>query len=213
MALLVYSSDRNRSRINSKDRLVSTNVTAAATDAALLQRIARKDESAVGELYDKYATYLYTLILHVVRVEEEAEDSLQEVFVRIWEKATTYNESLGAPVVWMTRIARNLAIDKLRSKLGHLRKLEVDIAVHGELRSLDPGADPEQATILSVRRNKIVEALRFLPAEQRTLIEHAYFQGFTQSELAEKFRLPLGTVKTRMRTGMSTLRRHLEGLV
>lgn len=192
---------------------MGTHVTAAETDAQLLQRIARKDEAAVGELYDRYSTYLYTLILHIVRAETEAEDSLQEVFMRVWEKAKTYDESLGAPVVWMTRIARNLAIDKLRSKLGHLRKLEVDIAVHSELRSDDSTADPEASTILAVRRDKVLEALRLLPEEQRVLIEYAYFRGFTQTELAQHLQLPLGTVKTRIRTGMHALRKHLEGVV
>lgn len=213
MTLLVYSSDENRARKSSRDHRVSTKVSASSTDALLLQRIARKDESAVGELYDRYSAYLYSLILHIVRVDGEAEDSLQEVFMRVWDKAATYNETLGAPAVWLTRIARNLAIDKLRSKLGHLRKLEVDITHHEELSSQDPADDPEQATIFSTRREKVIGALLLLPAEQRTLIEHAYFQGFTQSELADHFQLPLGTVKTRIRSGMNTLRRHLEGVV
>ncbi len=192
---------------------MNTQAVASASDAALLARIAKKEQSAVGELYDRHSSYLYTLIVRIVRDVGEAEDTLQEVFLRVWDKAQQYNQSIGAPMVWMTRIARNLAIDKLRSKLGQARKTEVDLDAHEELSSSERSSNPEFATVLSEQAAFVSNAMSSLPKEQRILIEFAYFQGYTQSELAEHFRLPLGTVKTRMRTGMMALRRQLEHVV
>jgi RNA polymerase sigma-70 factor (ECF subfamily) len=192
---------------------LSTQPVSTQSDVALLARIARRDQAAVGELYDKHSTFLYTLIFRIVRERAEAEDTLQEVFLRLWDKAEQYNEALGAPMVWMTRIARNLSIDKLRSKLGQARKAEDDLDLHDELSSDERSSSPEVATALSQQQAFVANAMSSLPKEQRILIELAYFQGYTQSELAEHFRLPLGTVKTRMRTGMMSLRRQLEHIV
>lgn len=188
---------------------MSTNVIAAATDVSLLRRIAKRDQLAVGELYDRHASYLYTLLLRILREASEAEDTLQEVFLRVWDKAESYNESLGNPLVWLTRVARNLAIDRLRSRLGQARRVEEDIDSHIDLQS-DSGSNPEHLADRSQRQEYVARALSSLPKEQRLLIEHAYFGGYTQSELAAHFKLPLGTVKTRIRSGMMELRRQLE---
>ncbi len=189
---------------------VSTNVIAAATDISLLNRIAKRDQLAVGELYDRHAGYLYTFILRILRETAEAEDTLQEVFLRVWDKAESYNESLGNPLVWLTRIARNLAIDRLRSRLGQARRTEEDITTHAHLQSDEHSSSPEHFTELSQQQEFVVRALSNLPTEQRVLIDYAYFHGYTQSELAAHFKLPLGTVKTRIRSGMMELRRQLE---
>lgn len=208
---LIYSlAPNNNLQPRVEHRSSNTQTMTTASDVGLLARIAKREQAAVGELYDKHSSLLFTLILRIVRNRAEAEDTLQEVFLRVWEKAEQYNEMLGAPIVWMTRIARNLSIDKLRSKLGQARKAEDNLDLHEELRSDDRASNPEFATALSQERTFVVNAMSSLPKEQRILIELAYFQGYTQSELAEHFRLPLGTVKTRMRTGMIALRRHLE---
>jgi len=112
-----------------------------------------------------------------VRDSGEAEDVLQEVFLRLWEKAETYDPVLGSPMAWLVRIARNRAIDRVRA------------------------------------RRALRDALARLTREQRVLIEHAFFLGYTQSELAARFKLPLGTVKTRIRTGMLAMREQLQRLV
>jgi len=181
------------------------------TDIALLHRVAAKDSSALSDLYDRYSSLLFTILIRIVRNEKEAEDLLQEIFVRVWEKAGSFNETLGPPSVWLSRIARNLAIDRLRSGIFRTREKEEDLDNHFQLQ--DGGDGPDQAAIQSQQRTEVAEALAALPPEQRELIECAYFQGYTQSELAEHFGIPLGTVKTRIRAGMSALRTRLHHLV
>lgn len=208
----LYSTELQHTTRTPVNESTSSNSTTLETDVELLRRIVQREEAAVGFLYDRHASHLYALLLRILKEQSEAEDALQEVFLRVWDRAGTYNEKLGSPSVWLTRIARNLAIDRLRSKLGHVRSVEDDLERHAELPADEAAANPEDATIRSQQRAYIGAALSMLPQEQRVLIESAYFQGFTQSELAERFHLPLGTVKTRIRTGMITLRRELERL-
>jgi RNA polymerase sigma-70 factor (ECF subfamily) len=175
----------------------------ARADIALLNRVIARDGRAIGELYDRHSRLLYGLILRILRDRGEAEEVLQEVFVQVWTRADTYNVELGAPIAWLVRIARNRAIDQLRTNSVRARTLEAT--------PLPPPVEtPETRAVMSEQQRAVARALDTLPSEQRELIEHAYFQGLTQSELAERFHLPLGTVKTRVRTGMMTLRRELQ---
>jgi RNA polymerase sigma-70 factor (ECF subfamily) len=175
-------------------------------DIGLLNRVVARDSSAVGELYDRHSRLLYGLILRILRDRGESEEVLQEVFVQVWTRAETYNVALGAPAAWLVRIARNRAIDRLRANSVRARTVEATPLP-------PPVATPEACAALTERQRAVVRALEALPPEQRQLIELAYFEGLTQSELAERFGLPLGTVKTRVRTGMMTLRRELQGLI
>jgi len=171
-------------------------------EIAILDRIIARDERAVAELYDRHNRLLYGLILRILRDRSEAEEVLQEVFVLVWTRAETYNVALGSPAAWLVRIARNRAIDRLRSNAVRLRAVEA--------APLPDAADsPETRAAESEQQRVVQRALDGLPPEQRVLIEQAYFLGLTQSELAERFRLPLGTVKTRIRTGMMALREQL----
>jgi RNA polymerase sigma-70 factor (ECF subfamily) len=175
------------------------------TDITLLDRIIARDERAVAELYDAHSRLLYGLVMRILRDRSEAEEVLQEVFVQVWTRAETYNVALGSPAAWLVRIARNRAIDRLRANAVRLRAVE-----------LAPVADavetPEARAAVTEQQRAVARALDTLPPDQRVLIEQAYFMGLTQSELAERFKLPLGTVKTRIRTGMIALRRHLSQL-
>jgi RNA polymerase sigma-70 factor (ECF subfamily) len=171
-------------------------------DIALLERIVARDERAVADLYDRHSRLLYGLILRILRDRGEAEEVLQEVFVLVWTRAETYNIALGSPAAWLVRVARNRSIDRLRSNAVRLRAVEAAPLP-------DAAASPETHAVDSERQRVVKRALDTLPAEQRVLIEQAYFLGLTQSELAERFQLPLGTVKTRIRTGMLTLREQL----
>jgi RNA polymerase sigma-70 factor, ECF subfamily len=171
-------------------------------DIALIDRIVARDESAVGDLYDRHSRLLFGLILRILRDRSEAEEVLQEVFVLVWTRAETYNVALGSPAAWLVRIARNRAIDRLRANAVRLRAVEAAPEPAAE-------ASPESTATLSEQQRAVARALDALPPEQRLLIEQAYFLGLTQSELAEKFKLPLGTVKTRIRTGMQALRQQL----
>lgn len=173
-----------------------------AADVALIRRIVARDERAVGELYDRHNRLLFGLILRILRDRSEAEEVLQEVFLQVWNRAETYNVGLGSPAGWLVRIARNRAIDRLRANAVRLRAL--DAAPPPE-----DAASPETSAALSEQQRALARALATLPTDQRTLIEQAYFLGLTQSELAERLRIPLGTVKTRIRSGMLALREHL----
>jgi RNA polymerase sigma-70 factor (ECF subfamily) len=184
----------------------------ATADVALLTRIAGRDAAALGELYDRHSRLLFSLIVRVLRDRGESEDALQEVFVRVWDHADSYSPTLGAPSAWLVRIARNRAIDRLRT-----RQVRANVAASTDeapaAADPTPAGNPEQLARTAEHRRAIVAAMDELPLEQRTLIDAAYFDGFTQSELAERFNLPLGTVKTRIRTAMQALRKTLAPLV
>jgi RNA polymerase sigma-70 factor (ECF subfamily) len=173
-----------------------------SADIALIDRIVARDETAVGALYDRHNRLLFGLILRIIRDRSEAEEILQEVFVLVWTRAETYNVSLGPPAAWLVRIARNRAIDRLRANSVRVRAVE-------SAPEPPPSENPESQASASEQQRTVARALESLPADQRVLIEQAYFLGLTQSELAERFKLPLGTVKTRIRTGMLALRERL----
>ena len=172
-------------------------------DITLIERIVSRDASAVGDLYDRHSGPLYGLILRILRNRSEAEDVLQEVFVAVWNRAETYDVGVGSPAAWLVRIARNRAIDRLRSNAARVRAVE---SVPFDLQASD---NPETDAWLGEQQRAVARALDAIPREQRDLIEEAYYLGLTQSELAERHKLPLGTVKTRIRTGLLTLRQHL----
>ena len=166
----------------------------------MIERVAAHDERAVGELYDRHSRLLYSLILRILRDAGEAEDVLQEVFVALWTRVHTYDRALGSPVAWLVRIARNRAIDRLRASGVRVRAVE-SAPVDATLP-----ATPEESATTAEESRTVIKALAALPPEQRVLIEDAYFLGLTHAELAERHALALGTVKTRIRTGMQALR-------
>lgn len=169
-------------------------------DSVLLQRIAEGDSQALSELYDAHSQLLYTLILRIVRSTTDAQDVLQETLLLVWRRARQYDPALGSPAAWLVRIARNRAIDRWRAN-GRLESRHVSEA-EGVSTSLAPDT-------LAARREEIgliSAALQQLPAEQRELIELAFFDGYTHAELAERCGLPLGTVKSRLRAGLGALR-------
>jgi RNA polymerase sigma-70 factor, ECF subfamily len=184
----------------------------SAADVALLDRIARRDQTGLAELYDRHCRLLFSLILRILRDRGESEDVLQEVFVRVWDRADSYNPSLGTPAAWLVRISRNRAIDRLRARTVRAGIHAPEVERPEQAPDLAPQANPEQFAASSEERRVIVDAIAALPSEQRQLIESAFYGGYTQSELAERFDLPLGTVKTRIRTGMQSLRRALASL-
>ena len=171
-------------------------------DILLIERIVARDQAAVGELYDRHGRLLFGLILRIIRDRSEAEEILQEVFVLVWTRAVTYNLLIGPPAAWLVRVARNRAIDRLRANSVRLRAVE-------SVPEPEPVENPESRARVSEQQRAVARALESLPPDQRVLIEQAYFLGLTQSELAERFKLPLGTVKTRIRTGMLALREQL----
>ena len=182
------------------------------TDVSLLQRIAARDTAALAELYDRHSRLLFGLILRIVRDRGEAEEILQEAFVRVWARTDMYDAQIGGPLPWIVRVARNCAIDRLRARRV---RATVD-ATAIDLPAIEAAApatgiqSPEAAVLFAERRRTLTDALAGLPAEQRQLIEAAFFEGYTHSELAQRLGLPLGTVKTRIRIGMIAIRKRLE---
>jgi RNA polymerase sigma-70 factor, ECF subfamily len=172
-------------------------------DVALIDRMVARDQHAVAELYERHNRLLFGLILRILKEREEAEDVLQEVFLAAWTRADTYQASLGTPAGWLVRIARNRAIDRLRANSVRLRAID-------ESYSPPSAHGPEAHAVLGEQQSDVARALEALPVEQRALIEEAYFRGLTHSELAARFAVPLGTVKTRARMGLLALRQYLQ---
>jgi RNA polymerase sigma-70 factor (ECF subfamily) len=175
-------------------------------DVSLINRVMARDAEALGKLYDRHSRLMFGLILRVLRTRDEAEEVLQDAFVQVWNRAETYKAELGTPIQWLVRIARNRAIDRRRANSVRARTLD---SVEWTLPS-SQGPGPEAHAALSEQQRVLARALEGLRAEERELLESAYFLGFTQSELAERFNLPLGTVKTRIRNALSTLRGSLQ---
>ena len=175
----------------------------AEIDIALIERVGARDERALGELYDRHSRLLYSLALRILRDQGQAEDVLQEVFLSVWTRIHTYNVALGSPVAWLVRIARNRAIDRLRAADARMRA-----ALSAPVDYVEQ-TTPEDRASAGEEWRAAARVLETLPREQRVLVEDAYFLGLTHAELAARHGLPLGTVKTRIRTGMLTLRQSL----
>jgi RNA polymerase sigma-70 factor, ECF subfamily len=173
-------------------------------DLELLNAIARGDEQALESLYNRYRLILFGLILRILHSRAEAEDVLQESFVQVWQKAKDFDEMRGRPFTWLVTIARSRAIDRLRA-LGARDRLAVGVANEASEEVGNAVSD----AILTERGEIVRSALSELPEDQRQVLLLAYFDGFTQSEIAKRLNTPLGTVKTRMRSGMMKLREML----
>lgn len=177
-------------------------------DETLIRLIAQSQEQALAQLYDRYNRLVFSLALAIVNDRDTAEEVTLDVFMRIWQKASTYRADQAKVSTWLTHIARHHAIDVLRR-----RAVRVDqSAVHWEdaianVESSHP--DPQESAELSLRRERIHAAIAQLPAEQKQALTLAYFGGYTQSEIAEILAQPLGTIKTRLRLAMQKLREFL----
>jgi len=171
------------------------------TDANLLNAIARQDEQALASLYDRYRLILFGLLMRILRSREEAEDVLQEVFLQVWRRASDFDPQRGRPFTWLVTLARSRAIDRLRQLGSRERVASSVIEFAGEGM-----VDAAENTFRSEQRQLVAAALTELSEEQRRALTLAYFEGLTQAEIAERLRSPLGTVKTRMRSGMIKLR-------
>lgn len=187
----------------------------AVSDLDLLQRIAARDDSALADLYDRHSPLAYGVILRILRNPADADEVLQETFVRVWSRADTYDSRLGSPPAWLVRIARNRAIDRLRAR--RVRKdisVEPTVTPDGETRMPEPEhhETPELVVQDATTSRALRGAMALLPAAQRELIEAAFFEGYTHHELSTRFNVPLGTVKTRIRTGLAAMRGRLEQL-
>jgi RNA polymerase sigma-70 factor (ECF subfamily) len=179
---------------------------AQENDVALLSAIAARDEVALAQLYDRYRAILFGLLMRILNNREEAEDVLQEVFMQVWRKAEDFDENRGRPFTWLVTLARSRGIDRLRTLAARER-----VAEAGAREPSEEISDAVTDAFKSEQRGLVNDALAKLPDEQKRPIMLAYFEGLTQSEIATSLGAPLGTVKTRMRSGMIRLRELLAG--
>jgi RNA polymerase sigma-70 factor (ECF subfamily) len=175
-------------------------------DVKLLKAIAARDEAALAQLYDHYRVILFGLLMRILSNREEAEDVLQEVFLQVWRKAEDFDENRGRPFTWLVTLARSRGIDRLRTLAARDRVVEA-----GAKEVVEAISDAATDAFKSEQRGLVNKALAQLPDEQKRPLMLAYFDGLTQSEIATRLDAPLGTVKTRMRTGMMNLREQLAG--
>ena len=175
-------------------------------DVELLKSIAARDEAALAQLYDRYRVILFGLLLRILNNRAEAEDVLQEVLLQVWRRAADFDQNRGRPFTWLVTLARSRGIDRLRALAARDR-----VAVASAKDESEAVSDAVDDAIKSEQRGLVSTALAQLPDEQQRLLMLAYFDGLTQSEIAARLGAPLGTVKTRMRSGMMKLRELLAG--
>ena len=171
----------------------------------LIQQVANQDREAFGQLYDRFSTLVFTLAMRMLKARSDAEDLLQEVFVQVWRQAQSYSAERGSPEAWIVNIARSRAIDKIRS----IRRRERSLVLTDDPSRAESSDNVESSAAESETRLAMNSALANLPEAQRKVLELAYFGGLTQTEIAERLAEPLGTVKTRMRSGIQRLREML----
>jgi len=179
----------------------------AVSDAELVERIALgRDPDALGELYDRFSGVLLAVIRRVVGAAGDAEEVLQEVFIQVWRQAPRYDRARSSVSNWLSLIARSRSIDRLRKMQVKTRTAQ---AAFLEDPKVDTSPEGARNVFTWERRLRLKAALDDLPTEQREVIELSFFRGMTQSEIAEKNGVPLGTVKTRTLLAMKKLRKAL----
>jgi RNA polymerase sigma-70 factor (ECF subfamily) len=169
------------------------------TDEELLEAVAAGDEEALGALYDRFGRVAYGVALRILRDRALAEDAVQEAFLALWRSAERYRQERAKPATWILTLVHRRAVDLVRRE-DRRRGEPLD-----EAPEPAGGTVPEEAS-LRERRASVQAALQELPADQRQALELAYYGGYTQSELAERLGVPLGTVKSRMFAGLTRLR-------
>jgi RNA polymerase sigma-70 factor (ECF subfamily) len=175
-------------------------------DERSIARIAAGDAGALGELYDRYARIVFGVAQRIVGGPEAAEEVTQDAFHSVWRRASSYRPERGSVKGWLMRIARNAAIDRLRTTDRHARDEETT-----EGADLVADMNVEERVLLNARAESVRLAVAALPAETRQALALAYWMGLSQSEIAAKTGVPLGTVKSRIRSGMEKLRARLAG--
>jgi RNA polymerase sigma-70 factor, ECF subfamily len=175
------------------------------SDAELLTLIAAGDVRAVGELYDRYGSTLFPIAVRIVRDRTEAEDVLHDAFVAVSERASQYTPDRGSVIAWLVTLVRNLSIDRTRRR-DRRGTLARDVLAHEPPAST---RDPERLTSEASERAKIRRALATLPDAQRQTLEIAFFEGLSYPEIAEREKVPLGTIKSRAARALAALREAL----
>ena len=175
------------------------------SDEALVALVARADEDALAELYDRVSRIAYGLALRVLRDERHAEDAVQEAFLQVWRSAATFRAERAKASTWILTLVHRRAVDLVRREERRQADPLTDDSALGEAPE-----DTEEAAWLRFERERVQAALKELPDVQREALELAYYGGFSQSELADRLGVPLGTIKSRMFAGLARLRELLD---
>jgi len=175
-------------------------------DADLARRLRERDAGAMRELYEHYGRLIYSLIQRMVRNSAAAEDLVQETFLRIWNRIPAFDQERGALGPWVLTVARNRAIDYLRSTDGRMSAGVLDL---DRLEHPAQFADFDDRALSMDRARVLKEAFEKLTPNQKTVIELAYYEGLSQTEMAERMQQPLGTIKTWVRSALKVLREQL----
>lgn len=184
-------------------------LTTSTTDAALVTRVAQRDQQAFSELFDRYRSVVFSLALRILRERGEAEEVLTDVFFQCWKGAAGFDPTRGTVASWLITLCRSRAIDRLRARGrrdASLAALQQDASYPAAASS---GEAPDEAAALKQKRALVRSALDRLGEAQRATLELAYYGGLSHSEIAEKLGEPLGTVKTRIRQTLLALRESL----
>src|SRR5438093_1744304 len=182
----------------------------STVDHTLLARVAKGDQEAFERLYEQTSSLLYTLVLRIVGKPADAADLLQEVYLEAWRKASNYDTARGAPMAWLVTLARSRAIDWVRALASRSKTASLDDTPPTQLVAQDPNALDIRAA--NERQTLVRASLESLPPVQRQVIELAFYEGLTHTEISERLNVPLGTIKTRIRLAMVKLRDGLQPL-
>jgi RNA polymerase sigma-70 factor (ECF subfamily) len=189
----------------SQDRFAMRRHHAHLSDEALVALVARGDEDALAELYDRVGRIAYGLALRVLRDERHAEDAVQEAFLQVWRSAATFRAERAKASTWILTLVHRRAVDLVRRE----ERRQADPLTDDSAAGVAP-EETDEAAWLRFERERVQSALKQLPDVQREALELAYYGGFSQSELAERLGVPLGTIKSRMFAGLARLRELLD---
>ena len=187
---------------------MSSGATEGLADPDLAAALAAGSQDALAELYDRYAPLAYGVALRVLGDPARAEDVVQEAFMRIWNHAATFDSQRGSLRAWLLAAVRNRSIDYLRGRGAHERR---ELELQPEMAEAGARSDPWRQVSLAMERTAVIEALGSIPAEQRQAVELAFFGGYSHREIADMTRVPLSTVKGRMRLALEKLSSYLQG--
>jgi RNA polymerase sigma-70 factor (ECF subfamily) len=179
------------------------------TDAELFRALKAGEPSALGVIYDRYASLVYRLALRILAHPQEAEDLTQEIFLNFW-RSSTYNPDRGSLSSFLTTLTRSRAIDKLRSRSTSLKFLQ---KLNQMMKTETYTRTPFESAFLSQRSQHVRDALAQLEDKKRQVLEMAYYDGLSQSEIAKQLNIPLGTIKTWGRQALLKLRENLKDLI
>lgn len=177
-------------------------------DPDLVVQLAAGSQEALAALYDRYGRLAYSVALRILGDPGRAEDAVQEAFLNIWTRASSFDARRGSLRTWLLASVRNRSIDYLRGRSAHERQ---ELELQPALAEVGPRSDPWREVSLSLERTAVREAMSNLPAEQRQAVELAYFGGYSHREIADMTSVPLSTVKGRMRLALEKLSSYLQG--